>query len=359
MTSVDPAPRSDAEGVTFIAEAVLHLPKGSDFRVVNRPLSELAGAKADPAKSSLAAFRRRDLTAAIGTEFPAASGIQLSKLTDQQVQDLALLVAERGVVFFRDQDIDEAGQLALGRKLGPIHVHPLGWSDPDKDEIQVFSADASSAAVAGEGWHSDVSFETEPAAYSMLKITKAPEVGGDTLWISGYAAYDRLTPTYKRFLEGLQAYHTNAHRHYTGLRPDLTADQLRYYRRGPHTSLHPVVRTHPLTRWKSLFVNEGFTTQIKGLTKGESDSVLQFLFNHVKSDEFKVRFKWEDNSVAIWDNRATQHEAVWDYYPSVRRGVRVVATGERPFFDPSSGTQAEALRGKGYAESPAWRRSVL
>ena len=138
---------------TSIADTLRDLPKGSDYRVLNRPLSELAGAKADPLQKSLEGFHRRDLTAAIGTEFLASSGIQLSKLTDTQVEDLALLVAQRGVVFLREQDITEEQQKALGRKLGPLHVHPLGFSDGSKDEVQAFAFNQTTLAVAGEGWH--------------------------------------------------------------------------------------------------------------------------------------------------------------------------------------------------------------
>lgn len=120
---------------------------------------------------------------------------------------------------------------------------------------------------------------------------------------TGYAAYDRLTPRYKSFLEGLEAYHTNAHRHYAGLESFAKNEQGAYaVRRGPHVALHPVIRTHPLTNWKTLYVNQNFTTQIKGLSRVESDSVLQFLYGHAIDEEFKVRFRWEKDSVAIWDN---------------------------------------------------------
>ncbi|KAI9005698.1 hypothetical protein DFJ74DRAFT_691767 [Hyaloraphidium curvatum] len=239
------------------ADALRRLPPGSSWQVAE---DRLAGLRADPAKSSLAAYHRVDATPAVGTEFPASSGIQLSKLTDQQVEDLALLVAERGVVFFREQDITEEQQRTLGAKLGPLHVHPIGRSsDKEREEFQEFEFGSESKAVAGEGWHTDISFEEKPSAYAILKLTEVPPNGGDTLWVSTYAAYDKLTPAYRRILEGLEAYHTNAHRHYASLSDaSLGASGARapILRRGPNTALHPVVRTHPLTKWKSLYVNQ-------------------------------------------------------------------------------------------------------
>jgi sulfonate dioxygenase len=194
----------------------------------------------------------------------------------------------------------------------------------------------------------------------MLKITETPSSGGDTLFISSTAAYDALSPAYKKIIDGLEAIHSNKHVHYHSIDGAGTERGLSdFYRRGPHSSVHPVVRTHPLTGWRSIFVNPGFTTQIKGFTAEESKSILKFLYEHLQSDQFKVRFRWENGSVALWDNRCSQHEAIWDYFPEVRKGVRVVASGERPYYDPKSKSRIEDLQGKGAVLSPAWVRSIL
>lgn len=162
----------------------------------------------------------------------------------------------------------------------------------------------------------------QPAGLTFLKIDTLPEVGGDTLWASAYTAYDRLSPAWQKFVEGLEAVHSgDVHRE--------TARITGYpLRREAPDNVHPVVRTHPVTGWKSLYVQRGFTRRIVGFTKRESDAVLEFLFNHIESGhDFQVRFRWQEDSIAVWDNRATYHTAINDYFGNgIRHGFRITPT---------------------------------
>ncbi|KAF1335289.1 Poly adp-ribose, partial [Globisporangium splendens] len=290
--------------------------------------------KADPTLKNLLAG---DVTVAhlapkIGTEL---SGIQLHELTDVQKDELALLVAHRGVVFFRDQDITIDQQLDLDRYYGPLHIHQnLGHPEGYPEVVVVENSLANSAAflknqvyVPANEWHSDVSNERQPPSYTSFKLLTNPSVGGDTLWASGYEAYERLTPPMKAFLEGLTAIHSSK------LQAETAAAKGFNIRRPPVDSEHPVIRTHPVTGRKALYVNAAFTTRIPQLSVAESDAVLRFLYKHVaQGHEFQVRFRWTKNAVAIWDNRITHHYATFDYLPGSRHAVRVTTHGEIPFF---------------------------
>ncbi|KAI8141897.1 hypothetical protein BJV82DRAFT_517716 [Fennellomyces sp. T-0311] len=308
------------------------------------------GHLADPKKASIydAAEKIFDLTPHIGTE---VHGIQLSKLTEQQKNDLALLVAERGVVFFRDQDIKVKQSVDLGRHYGPLHIHNVGGHPPNVPEVLTLQIEQSDPKVLerlklkspGDGWHSDISYEYQPGGLAFLKIDTLPgDAGGDTIWGSGYEAYDRLSPAWKTFLEGLEAVHSgDVHRETAR----LTGHPLR--REAPD-NVHPVIRTHPVTGWKSLFVNRGFTRSIVGFTRRESKAVLDFLFDHIETGiDFQVRFKWTEDAIAVWDNRVTYHNPVYDYFGTgLRHGYRVSPSAERPYYDPKSKSRREALAEK-------------
>lgn len=164
-----------------------------------------------------------------------------------------------------------------------------------------------------------MTYENQPAGLTFLKIDTLPSTGGDTLWASGYSAYDRLSPAMQKFLEGLEAVHSGQQQVDEALRAGHTV------RRTVYEHVHPVIRTHPVTGWKSLFVQPGFTRRIVGLSKRESDLILKYLFEHIAGGvDFQVRFNWQENSVAVWDNRTTNHNAVFDYLSIGRRhGWRV------------------------------------
>jgi len=171
----------------------------------------------------------------------------------------------------------------------------------------------------------DVSCDAEPPMGSILYLKEVPPEGGDTLFASMYAAYDKLSPPIKQLVEGLTAIH-DGEPVYRG-RFGYAATE-----KGFPKAEHPVVRTHPVTGRKALFVNRNFTTQIKELSRLESDALLEMLYRHAETPEFQCRFRWQPNSVAFWDNRCAQHHAMWDYFPQHRHGYRVTIKGDRPFY---------------------------
>jgi taurine dioxygenase len=272
-------------------------------------------------KESALSVRR--LTPSIGAEI---EGIDLSApLTDGQFRQIRDALLEHLVIFFRDQKLTPDQHKALGRRFGRLHIHPapLGVLD-GHPEIVVIKADEGSRRIAGDQWHSDVSCDAEPPMGSILHIAEVPPIGGDTLFASMYAAYEALSDPMRRFLGGLTAIHDGA-RNYEGRQaaPERSAGF-------PHAE-HPVIRTHPETGRKALFVNRMFTTRLVRLEKRESDAILEMLFKHIENPEFQCRFRWQPNSIAFWDNRSTQHLALWDYFPHRRYGHRVTIAGDKPF----------------------------
>lgn len=315
------------------------------------------GKNADPEKKALfgAAKEVNNLTAHIGTEIV---GLQLSELTDKQKDELALLIAERVVVFFRDQDLSPQKQLELGKYWGQVEVHPQvprvpnGVNGEDLNGISVIWQDYAKEFFGlpltfrdnskGNGqWHADLVHEFQPAGITHLHNDTIPDVGGDTLWASGYAAYDKLSPAFQKFLDGKTAIYRSAHGYINRERPF----------NGPaHIEReHPLVRTHPATGWKYLFVNRSMTVRIVGLEPAESRTILEYLFNvYEKNLDIQVRWNWKSKeglgTSAIWDNRIANHNAVWDHEgKEARHGTRVTALAEVPYFDPSSKSQRQAL----------------
>jgi len=270
-------------------------------------------------------FQVKPLTRVIGAEL---SGIDITgALSDQQVGDLRRALIDFQVIFFRDQAFDLHTQKQFGRYFGTLHVHPGAPGPEGHPEVLRIHADAQSTYVAGEKWHSDVSCDAAPPLGSILHLHTLPVAGGDTLFTSMTAAYDALSECLKDYLEGLHAVHDGEHVYRGRYRNLGVEDAVKTYPR----SVHPVVRRHPESGKKLLFVNPGFTTHIEGIPRAESEAILAFLYFHTQKPDFQVRFRWERNSVAFWDNRATQHIAIWDYYPDVRSGYRVTIEGDRPF----------------------------
>jgi taurine dioxygenase len=268
----------------------------------------------------------RKLTPTCGAE---VAGIDLAqRLDDTQIGSLHEALAEHGVLFFRDQQLTPEQQKAFGRRFGELHLHPA-WPRlvPGHPEIMEIYTDANSKRIAGEDWHSDVSCDPEPPLGTVLYMLEVPPVGGDTLFASMYAAYEALSAPMKRLLEGMTALHDGESTYrgrYEGMRE----------RESYPSAEHPVIRTHPVSGRKALFVNRIFTRRILQLEKHESDAVLEMLLRHVETPEFHCRFRWLPGSVAFWDNRCVQHHALWDYYPERRRGLRVTIRGDRPYYRP-------------------------
>lgn len=266
----------------------------------------------------------RRLTPAIGAEI---EGVDLSaRIAPAAFAEIERAFAEHLVIFFRDQQLTPQAHVAFGRRFGELHIHPAAPCEPGHPELMIIAADENSARANGEGWHSDVSCDAEPPLGSILHIRTCPEIGGDTLFANMYAAYETLSDGMKARLEGLRALHDGEHV-YRGLYADLgVADRPNYPR-----AIHPVVRTHPVTGRKALFVNAGFTTRILDIQPDESDALLRYLFGHLAHPLFQCRFRWTPGSVALWDNRCAQHHAVWDYWPARRYGNRVTIKGDKPF----------------------------
>jgi len=267
-------------------------------------------------------IRVRKLSPALGAEI---SGVDLSgPLGNQTVQEIHNALIDNQVIFFRDQDISMDQHKNFGRYFGSLHVHPAIPGPEGHPEILMLHSDANKQYSAS-AWHSDVSFEPIPNLGAILMAKVLPETGGDTEFCSMYAAYEALSDKWRHFLSGLEAEHASAHifgpsKHAGDERP---------------IAVHPVLRTHPVSGRTGLFVNSVFTTKIIGMKPRESAAVLEFLYRHIETPEFHVRFSWQVNSLAFWDNRCTQHRAIADYFPQTRTMQRIVINGDSaPFYRP-------------------------
>ncbi|MGY8993908.1 MAG: TauD/TfdA dioxygenase family protein [Rhodospirillales bacterium] len=265
----------------------------------------------------------RKLTPTIGAEiFGVDIGHGVSK---GQYDEIRQALLDNLVIFFRDQDMTLDQHKAFGRLFGKLHIHPEpAFPVAGHPEVITIKADENSMRVAGEVWHSDVSCDAEPPMGSILHIHNVPENGGgDTLFANMYAAYEGLSETMQSFVGGLSAMHDGnaAYRD-----KPAVPDPDKVYPRAEH----PIVRTHPETGRKALFVNRYFTEGIVGLSVEESNALLEILYRHIEKPEWQCRFKWQPNSVAFWDNRCAQHNAIWDYFPQRRFGYRVALCGEKP-----------------------------
>lgn len=327
---------------------------------------------------TLDTYEHFDVTNVIGREFP---NLQLSEILhdDDKIRDLAILVSQRGVVFFRNQDLSIDDQKLLGQRLGELtgkpetsklHKHALANSKRGiavdengklDDEVSVISSEQNrkyyadrygytAKRLASEGWHADITFEHIPSDYAILKVVQPPEdVGGDTLWASGYEAYDRLSPALQKLAERLTATHHQPN--FVRVKEAFGAELIDQFRGAPENNgldfkaEHPVVRTNPVTGWKSLFgaghqVHAGW---INGVTERESEILKAYFYQLISENhDLQVRFRWNKNDLAIWDNRSVFHTATYDYVGK-RQGNRVVSLGEKPYFDPNSKSRREAL----------------
>jgi taurine dioxygenase len=250
------------------------------------------------------------------------SGIDLTKpLTNRQFDDIHSALIDHHVIFFRNQPIDKQRLVDLGRHFGKLHIHSGFKGDPEFPEVRVIHADQNSKHVAGEDWHTDSTCDRIPPLGSILHIHTLPPLGGDTIFASMYKAYEALSDRMKAYLEGLTATHDG---------------RIAFGRFNPEgkypTSVHPVIARHPVTGRKVIYVNRGFTSHINELPPEEGATVLAFLYNHLSQPLWSVRFHWEKHSIAFWDNRCTQHYAVWDYFPQVRTGNRVQIEAEQPMM---------------------------
>lgn len=231
------------------------------------------------------------------------------------------------VLFFKEQkEVSPAAHIAFGKRFGPLHAHPAAPSMKGFPQIFEIHAHKESVIANGEFWHTDVSCDERPPLGTILQLHILPECGGDTMFSNMYRAFETLSPPLQKMLEELSATHESAHV-YRG----------RYADRGRRDeeidcplANHPVVRTHPDTGRKALYVNRTFTTRINELTLSESDSILAMLYEHAEHIDHQIRFRWSQNDVAFWDNRCCMHRAIWDYWPQERKGRRVTIRGDVP-----------------------------
>ncbi|CCG81077.1 Alpha-ketoglutarate-dependent taurine dioxygenase [Taphrina deformans PYCC 5710] len=298
-----------------------------------------------------------ELTPSIGTEI---SGRQVSSFTEAEKNELALLAGQRGLLVFRDQDFAAWApekQLEFVQYFGRIHIHPASAHIKGHPEFHIVSRGFDNASahptkvpnnantesyeksakieentdlgdsISSLAWHSDVSYERQPPGSTFLWILQNPEAGGDTVFASQVEAYNRLSQPFKDRLEGLEVLHSGVEQ----------ADNARarggHVRRAPVEHIHPLVRTHPVTGQKALYVNKQFSRRIIGYKKEESDLLLNFLYDHVaKGVDFQARVKWSPGSVVVWDNRVTVHSALLDFKKTDQRLIaRLTPQAEIPF----------------------------
>jgi len=330
------------------------------------PLTEFphtdAGHRADPEKKSLFSVTTEieHLSPGMGTRL---GGVDLRKLTNTQKDELAVLIAERIVVVFENQDMTIEEQLDFTRHFGPLHKHattglPLKGG---LDEVHVVYTDGRAppdftTITKIELYHSDTTYELQPPGITSLKLITAPSTGGDTVWSSGYTLYSSLSPQFQKYLESLYAVHTAS-------APTITARTTGTHSRRPEIdTVHPVVRVHPVTGWKCVFVNPVFTRNIVGVPKAESDAILAFLFGQLASNpDFQVRVRWRKNQIVLWDNRVATHSAIFDFFPERRHALRVTHHAERPMsvaqYERAYGRKAkdrqkEVWKQQGYDAAP-------
>ncbi|KAL6239642.1 hypothetical protein BDW75DRAFT_249731 [Aspergillus navahoensis] len=335
----------DEEGGTTTASYPHYLPTwdhGEKYPPLQPFTHTDPGLRADPSFPDLLrpGTKIQKLTPTIGSE---VTGVQLSSLSSAGKDQLALLVAQRKVVAFRDQDFADlpiAEALEFGSHFGRHHIHPTsgqpeGYPEihlvhrySSKGEFDAFFADRNSTVA----WHSDVTYEAQPPGTTFLYILDTPEVGGDTAFVDQVEAYRRLSPAIKERLHGLKAVHSGFEQ------AEFSRQRGGVVRREPVKHEHPLVRTHPVTGEKALFVNGGcaVTRSIVGLKKEESDALLGFLLNHVgRGIDYQARIKWAPKTVVVWDNRVTAHSAIVDWTTGERRHLaRITPQAERPYETP-------------------------
>ena len=253
-------------------------------------------------------------------------GVDLSQpLTNEQARDVHQAWIDWKILVFPNQHLNRDQHKAFARRWGKLHVHPMQPTNGGDEEVLVVKTTRDSAYTSGDGWHTDVTCDPVPPLGSMLYITETPASGGgDTLFADMYLAYQMLSDPMKEFLDPLAAEHDGAGP-YVGSYKSTPPEG------GYPKSQHPVIVTHPDSGKKLLYVNRGFTSHIVGLGRSESNAVLEMLYRLIDSTpRLYCRVDWEPNSLAFWDNRCTQHHAVWDYWPNSRYGERVSIVGDQP-----------------------------
>ena len=264
-------------------------------------------------------------------------GVDLNQINDSTSQEIQNALLEHQVIFFRNQKLSSESQVALAKSFGSLHIHPIFPTVEGVPEVIVLDSHKQDLRD-NELWHTDVTFCSTPPLGCVLQAIKIPDFGGDTLWSSSTAAFKGLDPSLQEKLKSLTATH-DIQKSFPlerfGTTPEKREKLIESFKKNPPV-VHPVVRTHPVTGEPILFVNEGFTTKINELSEEESESLLEYLFDHSVKDEFHLRWKWQEGDVAIWDNRCTQHKALFDYGDAHRIMHRATINGTVPYFQQAS-----------------------
>jgi len=273
-------------------------------------------------------FELKLLSGALGAEL---YGVNLAKdLSNDVLKEMRRLLIEHEVIFFRDQDISHEQHKQIAHFFGPLQTHPAYGTVPDFPEITILESTAEKPTKI-EKWHTDMTFREHPPMGSILRSKICPPSGGDTLWSSMTSAYEALSQPMKDFLDNLNAEHDFSHGFKESLAEPGGRERLKDAIKDNPPVIHPVIQTHPESGKKVIFVNTLFTTKIIELSADESNSILNFLYDYIKTPEFTCRFSWEPNSIAFWDNRSTQHKPVNDYFPSHRMLERITIDGNKPY----------------------------
>jgi len=287
------------------------------------PVTHLAAERDRLAGLRFDHFDVRQVGVTLGAE---VTGVDLTRpLDDGVVAELTTCLHEFKVLFFRDQPITPAQHVTFARRFGELEVHPFIPANPDRPELVRFEKEATVGGYEN-GWHSDVSWRERPSLGAVLHAVEVPPVGGDTLWADMGAAYDGLDQDLRDRIDGLVAVHD-----YSKVFGHAVQAADREAMRAQYPPVeHPVVRVHPATGRRMLYVNRFFTDRVVGLDRDESDALIDRLAGEAETVEYQVRFAWSEHAVAFWDNRSTQHYAASDYWPRRRVMERASITGERP-----------------------------
>jgi alpha-ketoglutarate-dependent taurine dioxygenase len=319
MTTTD-TPLATTDSAAFLKAKRVRIDR---FNVSVGPVGHLAAERERLNALTWNSFTIQRLGATVGAEL---AGIDLSAaLTDEVVDEVRQALYAYKVIFFRDQPLTSAQQVAFAKRFGELEIHPFIPGNDEQPELVRF---AKSAEVAGYEnlFHHDVTWRTVPSMGAVLRAVQVPVCGGDTLFSDMYAAYDGLDDELKERIDGLTAVH-DFMRTFGRRVPPEKFDEVRA--RYPQVE-HPVVCTHPGTGRNYLYVNRNFTDHIVGLDEQESTALIDVLARHAETIEYQCRFQWRDNSIAFWDNRAVQHYASSDYWPDVRIMERASIVGTRP-----------------------------